>query len=536
VTVAGLDVYSVTVVPWVGIPLAAFVLHAVWRSRDRLRRPAWRPLAQTAAMVALGLLLALPMLIEASTFASAVSGALSGSQALGNLAGPLSTKEALGIWPNGDYRFPTLNYPVAYGLMAVALLGLMFGVSWCLRRRLWAPLLLLAGDGIAAVYLLGRGTAYANSKVLMLFSAGVVLMAMVGATSLHETGLRFGAWLLAAMIAFGVLWTNELAIHDSTVAPAPRFRELDTIASRFAHQGPAFYNLWDTYAVYFLRNESVAVSDTFNGPSPESPGLPMHTVGQLSNPWDPNELQFAYLETFRLLVLGRSPLGSRPPANYTLAFRGRYYEVWRRRSSPQVLDHVPFTYGQPVPPVPARCPAVLSAAALARRDGARLAYATQPTFAALVPTTVATRPGNWGVSPFVAGQPATFLTLIQTSGTLTGNVRVPTTGRYEVWVQGSFSRRLIVRIGRSFVSSFRHETGTVGQFVPAGTTQLTAGTQPVIVQRPPQYYAPGNVMAGDMLGPVVIAPVGPPPPVQTIAPGGARSLCGRPLQWLEVIR
>jgi hypothetical protein len=34
---------------------------------------------------------------------------------------------------------------------------------------------------------------------------------------------------------------------------------------------------------------------------------------------------------YRTLVLRRVPPVSRPPAEYVLAWRGRYYDVWQRR-------------------------------------------------------------------------------------------------------------------------------------------------------------------------------------------------------------
>ena len=49
-----------------------------------------------------------------------------------------------------------------------------------------------------------------------------------------------------------------------------------------------------------------------------------------------------YVEQFPLLILRRSPVASRPPANYRRAFVGRYYEVWRRTGSPKVARHLPL--------------------------------------------------------------------------------------------------------------------------------------------------------------------------------------------------
>ena len=45
---------------------------------------------------------------------------------------------------------------------------------------------------------------------------------------------------------------------------------------------------------------------------------------------DTDELSPGGLFVFRTLVLRRSPVRSRPPAPYRLAWRGKYYEVWQR--------------------------------------------------------------------------------------------------------------------------------------------------------------------------------------------------------------
>ena len=47
----------------------------------------------------------------------------------------------------------------------------------------------------------------------------------------------------STVFAAGVLWTNVDAYRGASVAPRARFSELASIGSRYAGQGPAFYNL-----------------------------------------------------------------------------------------------------------------------------------------------------------------------------------------------------------------------------------------------------------------------------------------------------
>ena len=55
---------------------------------------------------------------------------------------------------------------------------------------------------------------------------------------------------------------------------------------------------------------------------------------------DLDEFTTAYVEQWPLIALRRSPVADRPPSNYALAYRGRWYDVWRR-TGPAPLRHVP---------------------------------------------------------------------------------------------------------------------------------------------------------------------------------------------------
>jgi hypothetical protein len=446
--------------------------------------------------------------------------------------------EILGIWPNGDFRFPALSYTNAYVLIGIALVAAVLGAVWLVRHRhrAFGPLLLLATNSLAAVVLLSRAGPYASAKVMMIFSVTVVLTAMLGAVALMDVGRRIEGGILAAAIVTGVLWTNFLAYHDSTVAPQGRFRELAAIDTQFKGKGTAFYDLWDTFAVYFLRHVAVSAPDTFAGPVPELAGLPSHPFGQVSLQWDPNELDQSFLQTFPLLILGRSPVTSRPPANYRLAYRGRYYDVWQRTSSPTVIRHIPFTTGGVGPSPAASCRTITATAAMAARDHARLAYVPRVSLPTLIPTK-AVHSRNW--SPFTAGAPGThsqYLSMGQHAGDAGDLVQIPESGRYQVWVGGSFSRPIEVSVGTHLVGTLRRQVATAGQYLLAGDVNLDAGRQPVIVHRPDGDLSPGNAVGGELLGPVVLVRDGAEPGVTEIAPSQARSLCGKRLEWLEIVR
>jgi hypothetical protein len=540
VVVAGLDVLAIAIAPWLGPPLAVFAVVLAWRGRRLIRRrPSRRMAAAAGAVVVVLGVIAAPIISRASTFISTAGNVLTQRGDLGNLARALPKWQILGIWPSGDFRQLVEGHErLAYALMGVALASAVLGALWTVRRRAGGPLLLIAGNGVAAAVLLSRSSPYAASKVMMIVSISAVLAAMLGAVALHESGRRVEGWGLAAVIAAGVLWTNALGYHDSSVAPQARFRELAAIGARFDGKGQAFYNLYDTFAVYFLRREAVAVPGTW-GSAAERAGLPPRTGGQAELAWDPNDLAQSYLQSFRLLVLGRSPSLSRPPADYQLVNQGRYYDVWQRTTSPTVLKHVSLTSGFDRRPIP-RCTSITKTGALAAREHARLAYVTRPTDPTLSPTQ-APHPQSWVQTTANGDGDPDLFQLSQRAGTVTGVVPVATPGRYQVWLEGSLSRRVSVWVGRQLVGSVVHQLGSPGQFLKVGTVNLAAGDQPVQILRPGSDLRPGNVVpgyagTGELLGPLVLVRDSNPPAVREIAPQQARSLCGQPLEWIEIVR
>lgn len=504
--VAGLDVLSVTIIPWLGIALAVFVVIVAWRARHTARRMARRRLViMVAAGAAVLAALAAPIIGQASTFFNVASAVLTANSDLGNLVSPLTKWQILGIWPTGDFRMPVVShYRVVYALLGVAIASAVLGAVWIIRRRSLGPLLLLGTTGIATAYLLSRGSPYASAKVMMIFSLTVVLIEMLGAAALFDAGRRIEAWVLAVVIGGGVLWTNALAYHGASVAPRDRLVELQTIGKRFQGRGPTWFNVSDEYPIHFLRTEAPSVP-IWQAPTPR-PGL-VRTPDQRYSVWDTDDVALPYLERFRLLLIARSPVASRPPANFQLAYRGRYYDVWQRTSTPQVLAHVPLGSDAYPTAVPS-CRVVMATAAQARRAHAELAYY------ASVPPVLAT-PSN--------------------SLALTATADVPRAGRYQVWLGGEISERLNVLVDGRRVGSVAYEVERPGQFVRVGQLALEPGEVSVQIVRAGTNLEPGSGHI-DYLWPVALVPETTPPAVGQITPERARSLCGRQLDWIEIVR
>jgi hypothetical protein len=530
VAVAGFDVLNLAIVPWLGIPLAAFVMIASWRARAVIRGVSKRRLAlATGAFGAALAVAAAPIIVSAHTFFNVTKGTLTNQGDLGNLVMPLSRWQLFGIWPSGDFRFPVIyESRLAFALIGIAVASAILGAVWAVRVRAAGPLLLLGGSGLAAIYLMRIGSPYANAKVMVIFSLTVMLIVMLGAVALHDSGWRVEGWGLAAALAGGVLWTNVVAYEGASVAPRAQFAELAAIGSRFAGQGPTFFNLSDEFGIHFLGPEA-PIDTAFTPPTPR-PGLPPRALQELRAPWDPDELSERFIQSFSLLVLGRSPRSSRPPADYRLAYRGRYFDVWRRSATPQVLQHVPLGSGLDPAAVP-RCDVVDALARRALREQARLAAVVRVPVPMLVPTQ-ARRPPNWGL---VDGDPYSLIPR-QEAGAATGAVRVQTSGRYEVWLQGTYSRQIQVWIDGRHVGSESYQLGPRGQTEAVGTLDLRAGSHEASIVVPNTGSAPGGELVNQTFGPLMLASSSESEAVKEVDPAQARSLCGQSLDWIEIVR
>jgi hypothetical protein len=506
VTVAGLDLLDLAIAPWLAPPLAVFVVVAGWHARDTVHRMSPRRLAVSGGVaVVLLVAIATPIIQRASTFLHVATAVLTQKGDLGNLVHELPKWEMFGIWPAGDFRLPVVaHYRLTYALIGVGVASAALGVIWALRRRRLAPLLLLGGNAIAAAYLLSRASPYAGAKVMMIFSLTAVATMMLGPAALADAGRRFEAWGLAAVIAAGVLWTNGLAFHDASLAPRPRLAELSAIGQRFSGQGPAFYNLSDEFAAYFLRR--IAPIDPALSPPAARPGITA-PVGRA--PWDPDDLPLSSLESFRLLVIGSGALASRPPANYRLVDAGRFYDVWRRTTSPAVIEHLALGAPGAVAAIPP-CRVVRAMAARAAHEQAQLAYVARPPVPTYVPSAVP-------------------------SPTISGPVTITRPGVYRVAVQGDISPRLDVSVDGRPVGTIADELGPPGQVTPVGSLTLAAGTHSVRIVRPGNILAPGDG-GGVALSRVLFVSGPAAPPVSEINPSQASSLCGQELDWIEIVR
>jgi hypothetical protein len=516
----------------------------VWRVARAPRRSelAWAGGALLAAMV-----LAYPVLTGASTAYRVEKAALTGAQDLGHLARPLELGQASGVWLSGDFRYAPQNSSLTFALIGVVAAAALLGLGWALRRRAFGPLLLILTLVSVSAYLLRVGSPYANAKVLMILSPAVLLAAVLGVLALADARRRAEATLLAVVLAGAVLGSNALAYHSVQGAPYHRYRELLKINERFAGKGPALFSEYDEYAGYMLRDaRPYAIPEqplVYAGPPARHPsGLadPNHHPS-VKSPLDIDDLEPQYVQSVPTLVLRRSPTVSRPPANFRRVFTGRYYDVWRRErgpGAPEVRDHLAlgadvFSPGG-IPP----CRDVRTLAREARRIGGELAYVDRPQLAMFDPLVYLLKrqaPARW----FRFGAYPRAL-VPDGQGSLQGPVRLPQGGRVRLWLEGSFSRGVQVEVDGRKLGEVAYEPGNAGQYLLVGEMRLAPGSHWVHLFRGGGSLWPGNGGGSQSssvhVGPLVFStPVNEERTVRTVSASDAGKLCGRSLDWIEVV-
>lgn len=530
------------------VPALVALAYWGWRIvRERRRSDiVWLLAAGVVAVV-----LALPVLTSLQTQLTVQGGTLKakgdgGAGAaslteLGNLAGPLKLEQTLGIWFSGDFRYTTteLGTPQLIALILAAACALL-GLAWAVRRRAWQPLLLGAVLVLPSIYLLERGSPYADAKVLTIVSPAILLLVALGPVVLWH-----GRWRALSLVATGalvlsVLTSSALAYHDVSLTPHARYSELLDLNKRLAGRGPAVLNEYDEFGKYFLRDVPGRNLPSYPHSFRDAPYKPNALFDPKrrpseKTPTDIDDLRLDYLQSVPYLIWRRSPTTSRPPANFRLEWTGDFYELWRRTATPRVLRHKPLG-----PDILRSAAEVTRAdarawAARARRLGGRIAYVPRARLSGFY-ITHHPRPLKWeGFGNFpealVAAAP----------GRIDAPVRIPRSGRYNVWFEGSFARRLQVGTdGRPLGTTEGAGLNNPGAYALIGSRRLTRGAHGVQVVQGGGDLRPGSGGYRSSLrhiGPIWFQPVEDVQRrVRTIDPDRWRILVGVRADWLEIVR
>ncbi len=511
--------------PWIVLFGLAFVVAAVpFTGKLEVRRTAttgaW--LAASTAIVALP---TVAPLSQTLTLAESVSNSdVAAVSDPGNLVRPLKFIQVLGVWLGESHRVEPRYLNQTNVLVGIVVLCIGIGLLWLVRRRSWSVLAFILISVLTWGILHTKATTWTNAKILMLLSPVAVFAALVGAFGLAQR-LRWEGLLLGVAVVGGVLASDALLYHGTNLAPTARYQELQTIDTRFAGSGPTLTPDFDEYSLYLLRNIG-----------PDGPGLAYPaafqfaagTTGGYGHSYDLDRIALASVEQYPMIVMRRSPAWSRPPGNYREVWKGRYYTAWRR-VGPSPLAHFPLG-GSFTPSVVPSCRAVRSIATEAIHDKANLAYAPRQINVSADLSRAQHSP-TLALTTDLEGRPEY---IFAGPGSLQGSLTVSRSGDYEVWLAGNADRPLQVRIDGHVVGSVAQESGDDGAVMHVADVPMTAGRHTYEVSRGGGDLLPDDngsaSIDGFVLQPVNVSAA----PVLRIPPSRWRSLCSRPLDWIEI--
>ena len=519
---AGVSALGVGFGAWV--LAAAAVLLAVAVGDLRAGRQTIRlVLALIGAGTIVTLISALPTWLDVSG-SLRVAGNIASTAGPGNLQTPLLPIQVFGVWLGDSYKHPPQGgaLTATHVLIAITLAACLLGAVHVLRRRQyvlagWLALTLAVWLAFALL-----ATTWVDAKVLMLTSPALALLAWGGVAALRASRLRVVGTVLAAVLVGGVLASDALQYHGSNLAPTARFQELALVNSRFAGMGPTLFTDFDEYSLYVLRDLDVGGPNFIYSP----PALTASTQGY-RYPVELERVPPAALLAYPLIVTRRDPATSRPPSAYRLLWQGTYYQVWGRRPGAPAAIAASGLSGSPVE----QCARIRRLARLASRDGAQLVVASSPELVRVSPRR-ASHPASW--AHFREGL------VMSTPGRLSTAVAIPSTGVWDLWLQGQVMPTLNVDIDGHPLASIAEQLGG-NSVVPNTMTplavRLSAGIHRLSITRTGSVLKPG---AG---GTAILYAIFLTPrrgagqqTLQTVAPTRWRSLCTQRYEWIEVIR
>jgi hypothetical protein len=489
-----------------------------------------------------------------TTFSTLFSSGQSQAVKLGNLTHALSAFQLAGIWPVGDFRLtaPTLQSALWIGLTLLAAAATLF---LTVRRRQFGIALYVAVAlaGCTVIYLAG-GTPWVIGKALAICSPALLAAALTGAGMLwSQWSRRRGGGLAGTLVAValigGVLWSNALGYHDTTLAPRNPLADLQHIGDLMGSGRPTFVNDYEIYADrHFLRAGAPVEPAEYR-----SATLPLRDGAVLTKAAaaDLDSFGLSTLEPYRSIVTRRSPVESRPPSIYRLVWEGRYYQLWQRPDKPltPILEHVPLGESNTLsycgqaeqgpakplcsidPVATPKCSEIRALASDARAKHAELVAYERP--APIIARGDQTQwPGMW------FHDLARHTLIPTTPGQAVGHIAVAADESYELWLGGSFTRGFQVSVDGRRVGRVKNELSAINGYVQVADVRLTPGVHAFALTYPHGDLTPGS---GENhlteLTAIALEPLESRTPLLlTVAPDQAEQLCGRQLDWIELVR
>jgi hypothetical protein len=327
-SLAGLVWPALAVAIWLGLELATGRIELSPRRVAAALRPLWPALAAGLAL----------LVVLAAAQAGAVSGFLERlgdiQATTGRLFSSVSPREALGVWPEGDFRTDASGDPGAVIATLVGLAAAAFAAWWWWwrrRRELAVPATLA---GAILVYAGARvlGGIHVEAKALAVMAPVAmlfVLRALLSTFSWERSRgiVRFALATLAVVFVAGAAGSTFLALRAAPVGTEARAAELEQLRAEVEGK-PVLLLVADRFAPYRLRGAKVGSPGGYV-PSRELNGRP-------GKRWDQGRaLEFdsvthEVLNGYRYVITTNAPYASTPPPEFEPVRSTPSYTLWRR--------------------------------------------------------------------------------------------------------------------------------------------------------------------------------------------------------------
>lgn len=478
---ASVSVSSVGAAPWIGVVLLfalGAVVTLVRNDRSQLRRIS----ASAGSGVGLAIVLSIPALLALGALAPVAGGVLTSDVELGNLGHPLPWWETFAPWLTFDYRRELVGGQLTVGHLGAAVIaGLaLTGVVVAVRRRSLAVVSWVAASVVAWIFISHTGSPWAEAKSMAIAAPALFAAACVVAVPIARRSAALAGLLLLIPIVI-VVASDVQGYRGVALAPVQRLGELRTIDARIGDGGSTLFPEFDEFAKVALRHSA-----------PEIPGEPWRSrvivgtdgsaVGTYAVSSDIAAVAARGeqgLRQFRYVVVRRGPVGSWPPG-YRLRTSTAHYLVFEREGG---TGDGPFDVRRVDGPLGAGARTVPC-----RRLGHDGVAQRRPLSVGLNVMADDRRPAMWLLHP--GGAPRFADT--KGPGHVTGTLVVPSSGLYRVWVEGSFNRRIDVRVAGRSIGSIEHARNTTPQPEAAGTIRLAAGRTSMTITRRGRSLLPGS--------------------------------------------
>jgi len=308
---------------WLGLELAAGTIRVSARAAGAALRPAWPALAAALA------LLAVVAIAQAGTLSSFIDRFGDIQASTGRLISSVSPREALGIWPDGDFRADVAGDPAALIATLIALVAALASAWWWARRRDFAVPAALAAGVLVYLVTRWRGGIHVEAKALAVMAPVAMLFVLRGVLATEwRPPWRIPVAALAVVFVLGAAGSTLLALRAAPVGTEERAGELERLREEVEGERVLVLAA-DRFSSYRLRGALVG-----------SPGgyVPSRDVrGRDGKRWDQGRaLDFdsvtaETLNKFRYVITANAAYASTPPPGFERVASSPSYTLWRRQ-------------------------------------------------------------------------------------------------------------------------------------------------------------------------------------------------------------